>query len=73
MTDFKLPETRYALSDDVSIAYQVMGDGPIDLLPALSPMQGFRQSLSLVSDVPLSFASVGFMANLPKSKLKLTA
>jgi class 3 adenylate cyclase len=26
------PETRYALSGDVSIAYQVMGNGPIDLI-----------------------------------------
>ena len=32
MTDFKLPETRYAQSGDVTIAYQVMGDGPIDLI-----------------------------------------
>ena len=32
MTDFKLPETRYAQSGEVSIAYQVMGDGPIDLI-----------------------------------------
>ena len=32
MTDFQLPETRYAQSGDVSIAYQVMGEGPIDLL-----------------------------------------
>jgi pimeloyl-ACP methyl ester carboxylesterase len=27
-----LPETRYARSGNVSIAYQVMGDGPIDLI-----------------------------------------
>lgn len=27
-----LPETRYALSGDVSIAYQVHGEGPIDLV-----------------------------------------
>ena len=26
------PETRYAKSDDVNIAYQVVGDGPIDLV-----------------------------------------
>lgn len=26
------PETRYAKSDDVHIAYQVLGDGPIDVL-----------------------------------------
>jgi pimeloyl-ACP methyl ester carboxylesterase len=32
MTDFQLPETRYAQSGDVSIAYQVMGDGPIDVV-----------------------------------------
>ena len=28
MSDFVLPATRYALSGDVNIAYQVMGDGP---------------------------------------------
>jgi hypothetical protein len=32
VTDFILPATRYALSDDVNIAYQTMGDGPIDLI-----------------------------------------
>ncbi len=26
------PETHYALSDGVNIAYQVVGDGPIDLV-----------------------------------------
>ena len=26
------PQTRYATSGDVSIAYQVVGDGPIDLV-----------------------------------------
>ena len=26
------PETRYAKSGDVHIAYQVMGDGPLDLV-----------------------------------------
>ena len=30
MNDFTLPETRYALSGDVNIPYQVMGDGPVD-------------------------------------------
>jgi pimeloyl-ACP methyl ester carboxylesterase len=28
----QVPETRYALSGDVNIAYQVMGDGPFDLV-----------------------------------------
>ncbi len=32
MTDFVLPETRYALNGDVNIAYQVMGDGPVDIV-----------------------------------------
>jgi pimeloyl-ACP methyl ester carboxylesterase len=32
MTDFVLPETRYAVSGDVNIAYQTMGDGPIDII-----------------------------------------
>lgn len=32
MSDFALPETRYAASGDVNIAYQVMGDGPIDII-----------------------------------------
>jgi hypothetical protein len=32
MNDFALPITRYALSGDVSIAFQVIGDGPIDLV-----------------------------------------
>ena len=32
MTDARLPETHYAQSGDVSIAYQTMGEGPIDLL-----------------------------------------
>ncbi len=26
------PETRYALSGDLHVAYQVLGDGPVDLL-----------------------------------------
>lgn len=32
MHDLPLPETRYALSGEVSIAYQVMGDGPVDVI-----------------------------------------
>ncbi len=32
MNDFALPETRYALSGDVNIAYQVIGDGPVDII-----------------------------------------
>jgi pimeloyl-ACP methyl ester carboxylesterase len=32
MSDFTLPETRYAVSGDVNIAYQVMGSGPVDII-----------------------------------------
>ena len=32
MNDFVLPVTRYAMSGDVSIAYQTMGDGPVDII-----------------------------------------
>jgi hypothetical protein len=32
MSEFALPETRYALSGDVNIAYQVMGAGPVDII-----------------------------------------
>jgi class 3 adenylate cyclase len=32
MNDFALPETRYAQSGEISIAYQVMGDGPVDII-----------------------------------------
>lgn len=32
MSDFELPVTRYAMSGNVSIAYQTMGAGPIDLI-----------------------------------------
>ena len=32
MTNFVMPETRYAVSGDVNIAYQTMGDGPIDMI-----------------------------------------
>ena len=32
MSDFELPVTHYAVSGDVNIAYQTMGDGPIDIV-----------------------------------------
>ena len=47
MSDFVLPETRYALSGDVNIAYQVMGDGPVDiiLVPGFISHIEFRHEL----------------------------
>jgi len=32
MADFELPVTRYAVSGDVNIAYQIMGAGPVDII-----------------------------------------
>ena len=32
MNDFEFPITRYAQSGDVNIAYQTMGEGPIELI-----------------------------------------
>jgi pimeloyl-ACP methyl ester carboxylesterase/class 3 adenylate cyclase len=32
MADFVMPQTRYARSGNINIAYQVVGDGPIDLI-----------------------------------------
>src|SRR5947209_6816196 len=44
-----IPPTRYAKSDEVSIAYQVLGDGPIDLVLVL----GFATHLELQWESPL--------------------
>jgi class 3 adenylate cyclase/pimeloyl-ACP methyl ester carboxylesterase len=32
LTDFATPETRYALSGEVNVAYQTIGDGPVDII-----------------------------------------
>src|SRR6202451_4230020 len=32
MSDFELPDTRYALRGDVRMAYQTMGGGPVDII-----------------------------------------
>ena len=32
MNDLVLPETRYALSGEVNIAYQTMGEAPVDII-----------------------------------------
>ena len=48
MTDFTLPDTRYALSGDVSIAYQVIGDGPVDVIA----VAGLTAHIELHARVP---------------------
>jgi pimeloyl-ACP methyl ester carboxylesterase len=47
MSEFTLPETRYALSGDVNIAYQTLGDGPIDIIvvPGLMSHIEFQHEL----------------------------
>ena len=42
------PETRYARSGDVSIAYQVVGDGPFDLVF----VPGFVSNVELTWRIP---------------------
>src|SRR3954452_87026 len=48
MNDFELPVTRYALSGEVNIAYQAMGDGPIDII--LVP--GFVSHIEFMHELP---------------------
>jgi pimeloyl-ACP methyl ester carboxylesterase len=43
------PETRYAQSGDLSIAYQVLGDGPLDVLF----IPGFVSNVELVWELPV--------------------
>src|SRR5215216_6263379 len=47
MSDFVLPITRYAVSGDLNIAYQTIGDGPTDiiLVPGLLSHVEFQHEL----------------------------
>jgi pimeloyl-ACP methyl ester carboxylesterase len=48
MSDFELPVTHYALSGEVNIAYQTMGDGPVDII--LVP--GFMSHIEFMHELP---------------------
>ena len=48
-----VPKTRYARSGDLSIAYQVAGDGPLDIVM----VQGFVSHLELAWETP-TFAPI---------------
>ena len=48
MKEETLPETRYAQSGDVNIAYQVMGDGPMDII--LVP--GLTSNIEMFHELP---------------------
>jgi class 3 adenylate cyclase len=54
MTDFAMPETRYALSGDVNIAYQVLGDGPVDIIM----VPGFISHIEFRHELPGYTASL---------------
>jgi pimeloyl-ACP methyl ester carboxylesterase len=48
MTELALPTTRYARSGEVSIAYQTMGDGPIDLILVF----GIISNIEFMHEIP---------------------
>src|SRR5277367_1573232 len=68
MTDFKLPETRYAQSGEFSIAYQVMGDGPIDsiLVPGFVSHIEFAHELTGFTNFLRRLASFARVVTLDK-------
>lgn len=49
MSPVEMPETRYAQSGDLSIAYQVLGDGPIDVVF----VSGFVSHQELIWELPM--------------------
>jgi hypothetical protein len=46
-TEFKFSETRYAQKEDISIAYQVVGDGPADIVVVSGLLFSTCQPLAL--------------------------
>jgi class 3 adenylate cyclase/pimeloyl-ACP methyl ester carboxylesterase len=56
------PETRYALSDDVHIAYQVVGDGPFDLVF----VPGFVTHMELQWQLPGMAAFLGDLGSFSR-------
>jgi hypothetical protein len=48
MTGVEVPETQYANSGDLSIAYQVLGDGPMDVVY----VSGFISHQELAWEMP---------------------
>ena len=49
MTSIEMPETQYAQSGDLSIAYQLLGDGPIDVVY----VSGFISHQELAWELPI--------------------
>src|SRR3954468_22249684 len=65
MNDFVLPETRYAISGDVNIAYQVMGSGPVDIVM----VPGVVSHCEFMHELPGYTAFVRRLSTLPASSL----
>jgi len=49
------PQTRYASSGGVSIAYQTLGEGPIDLVVVPTPAQSQASSVAVRKEGDKSF------------------
>ena len=58
----ELPDTHYATSGGVSIAYQVLGEGPFDIVY----VPGFVSHLELRWRVPSFSASLGELAEFSR-------
>src|SRR5881392_1316277 len=56
------PETRYAKSGDVNIAYQVVGDGPIDLVY----VAGWVSNVELIWEKPKPSRFLGRLASFSR-------
>ncbi len=83
MNDTALPMTRYAMSGDVNIAYQVMGNGPIDIffvagsvshveyLHEIKGYTAFMRRLSKFARV-IMFDKRGHKADIPPLRITLS-
>jgi len=60
-TEFAQPETRYARSGDVHVAYQVVGDGPFDIVH----VPPFLSHVGLAWEVPAIAAENYRLASFP--------
>jgi class 3 adenylate cyclase/pimeloyl-ACP methyl ester carboxylesterase len=62
MADFVMPQTRYARIGDINIAYQVIGDGPIDLII----VPGSISHLEMLHELPAVSGNVQRLARFAR-------
>jgi len=62
MAEFVVPRTRYARSGDIKIAYQVVGDGPIDLII----VPGSISHVEMVHELPAASGNVQRLARFAR-------